>query len=55
MGLIPTLSMSCAMQNGLAEEELSSLANWIRLGSLDHLEVCWVGSAYGLGRCDKCM
>lgn len=36
MGLIPTLGMGCALQNALAEGELSSLSNWIHLGSLDH-------------------
>lgn len=29
--------------------------NWIHLGSLDHLEVWWVGSANGSGRCAKCL
>lgn len=39
MGLIPALDMGCALQNAVAEEELSSLVNWIHLGSLDHPEV----------------
>lgn len=54
MGPLPASGMGCALQNAV-KGEWSFLASWIYLGSLDHLELCWVGFACGSGRCEECV